>query len=78
MIGTHNFELINRVITSFTRENEALLDQLQQIGYFMRGFYNRDDVWSLSYLEREKAIEFLNKRVDDAKEMMKNQIPVFL
>lgn len=78
MIATNNHELINRVISAFTRENEALFDQLMQIGYYMRGHYDRDDVWHLSYLEREKAIEFLNKRVDDAKEMMKKQIPVFL
>lgn len=78
MIDSNDHQLIGQVISTFTRQNEALLDQILSIGYYMRGHYGRDDVWNLTYFEREKAVEFLNKRFDDAKEMMKNGAQVFL
>ena len=46
--------------------------------YYFRGALNRDDAWSMSYAEREVAIEFLNDRFEDAGEMIKNKIPVFI
>jgi hypothetical protein len=54
------------------------LDQLLQILYYFRGAITREDMWQLSWAEREKCVEFLNKRVEDAKEMIKNHVPVFL
>jgi hypothetical protein len=78
VIGSNNLELIHQVLATFTRENEALLDQLLQILYYFRGAITREDMWQLSWAEREKCVEFLNKRVEDAKEMIKNHVPVFL
>lgn len=78
MIETQNRELITSVISSFTRENDSLVDLLLQIQYYFRGSYSREDVWALSPAEREKSIDFLNKRFKDAGEMMKKQIPVFI
>ena len=78
MIGTNNPETISSVITSFTRQNEELLKSLNQLLYWYRGSYNRDDVWAMSFSEREVAIEFLNQRFKEAGEMMKNKIPVFV
>lgn len=78
MIRTGDHELILSVIRSFTQQNEMLLDQLMSIIYYFRGAITRDESWQLSFLEREKHIEFLNKRFEDASGMMKNRIPVFL
>lgn len=78
MIGSNNLALIQQVLSSFTRENKALMDQLLQIMYYFRGALSRDDMWHLTWAEREVHIEFLNKRIDDAKDMIKNSIPVFL
>lgn len=78
MIATNNMELIQKVLLTFTQENELLMDQLLQILYYFRGSITREDMWHLSWAEREKCVEFLNKRVDDAKDMMKHRIPVFL
>lgn len=78
MIGTRNSEVINSVISSFTRQNEDLVKTLIQLQYYFRGAYTRDDVYSMSHLERELSIEFLNTRFKEAGEMIKKQIPVFL
>ncbi len=78
MISTGKTELIEQVINAFSRENDQLVDQLLSILYWYRGAITRDDVWQLTPYEREKYIEFLNKRFKDAGDMMKKQIPVFI
>lgn len=78
MIGSRNPEIISSVVSSFTQQNEALFEQINQLLYYFRGSLQRDDVWALSYLEREKMISFLNGRFKDAGDMMKHRIPVFL
>lgn len=78
MIGTGKTELIELVINTFSRENDQLMDQLISILYWYRGAITRDDVWQLTPYEREKHIEFLNKRFKDAGDMMKKQISVFV
>lgn len=62
---------------SFETENEALVKSIQQIGYYNRGFYNRDDVWAMSPMERDRAIEFLNDRFKEVNDLIKKEIPVF-
>jgi hypothetical protein len=66
------------MISSFTRQNESLIHQINQLMYYFRGSLGRDDAWALSYVEREIAISFINDRFKDAGEMMKAQIPVFV
>lgn len=78
MIATGNQAIIKQVIESFIRENDLLVDQILSILYWYRGAITREDVWQLTPYEREKSIEFLNKRFKDAGEMIKKQIPVFL
>lgn len=78
MIGSNNQEVINSVIGSFVRQNEDLVKSLTQLIYYFRGALTRDDIWSMSYAEREIAIEFLNKRFEEASEMFKRKIPVFI
>lgn len=78
MIGTNNQELISQVIAGFTRDNDALIDQLVKLEYYFRGSLTRDDVWQLTPYEREKRIEFLNTRFEDAQKLIKNDVAVFL
>jgi hypothetical protein len=78
VIGTDNQTIIHQVMESFTRENDLLVDQILSIIYWYRGAITREDAWQLTPYEREKSIEFLNKRFKDAGEMIKKQIPVFL
>jgi hypothetical protein len=78
VIATGNQAIIKQVIESFIRENDLLVDQILSILYWYRGAITREDVWQLTPYEREKSIEFLNKRFKDAGEMIKKQIPVFL
>lgn len=62
----------------YTRDNEALVDQLLMILYYFRGAITRDDAWQLTPYEREKHVEFLNNRFEEAGDMMKKKVPVFL
>lgn len=78
MIGTNNQGLIQQVISIYSTENNNLVDQLLSILYWFRGAITREEVWQLTPYEREKSIEFLNKRFKEAGDMMKKQIPVFI
>lgn len=78
MIATGDRNVIKQVIDSFARDNDSLVDQILSILYWYRGSITREDAWQLTPYEREKSIEFLNKRFKEAGEMMKKQIPVFL
>ena len=78
MIGSGNPEVISSVISSFTRQNEAFIKQLNQMMYWFRGSMGRDDLWVMSYAERELAIAFLNERFKEASDLMKKHVPVFL
>lgn len=78
MIGQNRPDLVQQVIAAYTRENDLLVDQLMSIQYWYRGAITRDDMWQLTPYEREKSIDFLNKRFKEAGDMMKKQIPVFL
>ena len=66
------------MIAFYNRDNDILVDQLLSILYWFRGAITREEVLQLTPYEREKSLEFLNKRFKDSGEMMKKQIPVFL
>lgn len=70
--------MITAVLNSFARDNEQLVDQLFQIIYYFRGGLTRDDAWMMTLAEREKAIDFINKRFKDAQALMKSGMSVFL
>lgn len=78
MIGSGDRFIINEVLTSYVKENEILVDQLESILYWFRGAITRDDVWAMSPHEREKSIDFINKRFKEAGELMKKNIQSFL
>lgn len=77
-MGSGDSELITGVISSFTRDNQLLKKQLLDIQYYMRGSLSRDDVWQLTPLEREEHVEFLNARFEQAGELIKKDVSVFL
>jgi hypothetical protein len=70
--------MVASIISSFARQNEGLIKQMNQLMYYYRGSLQRDDAWALSHVEREYMIEFLNDRFKEAGDLMKKQIPVFL
>ena len=78
MIGARDPEIAKKVISSFTQQNEDLVKQLLQLLYYFRGALSRDDMYALTFAERELAIDFINGRMEDAKNMMSKQIPVFI
>ena len=77
MIASDDQEVITRVMKSFETENEALVKSIIQLGYYYRGHLTRDDVWMMSPLERERAVEFLNDRFKEVNDLIKKDIPVF-
>lgn len=77
MIDTKDQQVITRVFKSFETENEALVKSLTQLSYYFRGAYTRDDVWAMSPMERDRAVEFLNERFKEVNDLIKKQIPVF-
>jgi len=78
VIETRDPEVINSVLTSFTLENEALVNLLFQLQYYFRGALSRDDVWAMSPAERDIAIRFLEKRFKDAEKAQKTGLHQFL
>jgi hypothetical protein len=76
VIGTNNQQLITNVMSSFTRDNEQLVDQVMKISHY--GRLTRDDTWALSPTEREKYADFLNTRFEEANKLMSKGISVLL
>ena len=76
MIGSRDQHSIAHVLTMFQRDNDALIDSLIQLQYYMRGAISRDDLWAMTPIERERYFDFLNKRFKEVNEMLKHQIPV--
>ena len=54
-----------------------LVKSIFQISYYSRGAWSRDDVWAMSPMERDRAVEFINERFTEVNELIKKQIPVF-
>jgi hypothetical protein len=77
VIDSKDQSVITQVFKSFETENEALVKSITQIGYYFRGALTRDDVWAMSPMERESAVEFLNDRFKEVNDLIKKQIPVF-
>lgn len=78
MIGTRDQGIISQLISSFTRQNEDLVKQLFQLQYYFRGSMTRDDIYSMSYAERELAIEFINTRMEEARAAIAKGVSVYV
>lgn len=51
--------------------SSALIDHAINIAYYMRGAQQYDDVFDLTYAERQRMIEFINSRIKSEMEKVK-------
>ena len=52
------------------KESKALIKQITEICWYMRGGISREEAWSLSFIERQEVFKLINeniKRTKDAK-----------
>lgn len=77
MIETGDQALITQVLESYKHENELMMDSLMNIWYYWRGGISRDDIWMMTPIEREAAVDFLNKRFKEVGDIAKKtgQVP---
>jgi hypothetical protein len=65
---------IAEMINSLALDTRNLLKAAIEISYFSRGAWSYDSVLLMSPLERDLAVEFINKRLEAAS---KSPYPVF-
>jgi len=57
------------------RDTKIIIDNAIQLSYFMRGAMRYNDImYSMSYIERDMAMEFVQKRLEQEK---KNPHPIY-
>jgi hypothetical protein len=62
---TGSAEQINEMYGRLHRETKSIIDSSIQLAYFMRGAMKYNDIlYSMSYVERDMASEFINKRLE--------------
>jgi hypothetical protein len=74
MIISGDTSRISEVINSMAIDVRNLLKSAIEIAYFSRGSIPYNDVLRMSALERDLAVEFINKRLEIAG---KSPFPVF-
>lgn len=74
MIMTGDGSRIAEMINSLALDTRTLLKAAFEISYFSRGAWQYESVLQMSPLERDLAVEFINKRLDVA---AKSQSPVY-
>lgn len=74
MIMTGDGSRIAEMINSLALDTRTLLKAAFEISYFSRGAWQYESVLQMSPLERDLAVEFINKRLDVA---AKSQAPVY-
>jgi uncharacterized protein YbgA (DUF1722 family) len=55
--------LITELIESYEKGSEALLTQIIDICYYMKGGITYDDAWAVSFHHREMIVQSLNKHI---------------
>jgi len=62
---------INEMYARLNRESKSIINNAIQLAYFMRGsmIYN-DIMYSMSFVERDMAMEFVNKRLEQESKSM--------
>jgi hypothetical protein len=61
-------EEMQDIINGYERRAGALLEQIDQIGWYMRGGITRNEAWSLSLSERESIFKLINENIKRTKE----------
>ena len=74
MILTGDHARIVGMIDRLNIEAKALIASAQEISYFSRGGWQYETVLRMSAVERDMAVEFINKRLEAAAKMT---FPVF-
>lgn len=74
MITSGQSEKISEVINQMGMEVRQLLMSAVEIAYFSRGSIQYDTVLRMTPLERDIAVEFINKRLETAS---KSAFPVY-
>jgi hypothetical protein len=74
MILSGDHAKIVSMIDKLNLEAKALLQSAIEIAYFTRGALSYETVLHMSALERDMAVEFINKRLEAASKM---PFPVF-
>jgi hypothetical protein len=58
-------EEVDEIFLELAKESEALIDQITDICWYMRGSINWDQAWDvLSYKERRKLFAYINKLIE--------------
>ena len=70
MIMSGDSSRIAEMINSLALDTRSLLKSAIEISYFSRGAWSYDLVLQMSPLERDLAIEFINKRLEAAGKSM--------
>ena len=74
MILTGDHTRIVGMIDRLHAEAKSLIQSAQEISYFSRGAWSYETVLRMSAVERDMAVEFINKRLEAASKMT---FPVF-
>ena len=74
MILTGDHTRIVGMIDRLHAEAKGLIASAQEISYFSRGAWQYETVLRMSAVERDMAVEFINKRLEAASKM---PFPVF-
>lgn len=74
MILTGDHTRIVGMIDKLQVEAKALISSAMEISYFSRGGWQYETVLRMSAIERDMAVEFINKRLEAASKMT---FPVF-
>ena len=63
LLSTDDPVRIQRIIEGYRKEAGAIIDQITQIGWYMRGGVTREEAWSLSYQERASAMKLIEENI---------------
>lgn len=55
---------IPNFLRSLEKESRALVDQINEICWYMRGGITRDQAWTLSPLERKRVMKLIEKNIE--------------
>ena len=62
---TGDADQINLMYARLNRDTKTILNNSIQLAYFMRGAMDYNDImYSMSYVERDMAMEFVNERLE--------------
>ena len=70
LLSTDDPRVIGGIIAGYRKEARAIIDQIHEICWYMRGSISRDEAYILSYEERKSVVKLIDdniKRVNDTR-----------